>query len=136
MTRYRGIIIYSKPDLAIANRMVEFLDLIILFSIFLFYGIGDVATTLYGMKKYDMKEGNAVMTRLLGEQFLWHESIIIKSITLALAFFIYYFSRIVYSSTLYQVVWWILGILIVIRGIQVTIQNWYDIQAVRLNSSG
>lgn len=116
--------------------MVESLDLIILFSILLFYGIGDVATTLYGMKKYDMKEGNAVMTRLLGEQFLWHESIIIKSITLALAFFIYYFSRIVYSSTLYQVVWWILGILIVIRGIQVTIQNWYDIQAVRHNSSG
>lgn len=116
--------------------MIELLDLIILFFIFLFYRIGDVATTLYGMRKYDMKEGNAVMTHLLGEQFPWYESIIIKSITLALAFFIYYFSRIVYSSRLYQMVWWILGILIVFRGIQVTIQNWYDIQAVRHNSSG
>lgn len=116
--------------------MLRAIDLIFLSLILIFYGIGDVATTLYGMKKYGLKEGNQIMTRIFGESFRWYESIEAKLVMLGGVSFIYYLSRVLYSSDVYQIIWWISASLIVLRGAQVTVQNWQDIQAAQQCDDG
>jgi hypothetical protein len=115
--------------------MTEFADFTLLLLIFLFYGVGDVVTTLYGMRKYDMSEANPITAHVLGATFPWYNSIALKLVTLVVVLLIYYISRVLYTSTLYQTLWWILALLILFRGFQVTVENWQNIRAAQRHNN-
>lgn len=108
--------------------MITTLDALLLLLIFLTYGVGDVVTTLYGMKYRGMKEGNRYMVYLFGDTFHWYESILAKSMTLILVLILYYVTRVWYSSLMYQIIWWFLSTIITIQGIKVSILNLKDIK--------
>lgn len=113
--------------------MPTLLDTILLLLILVFYGVGDVATTLYGMKKYGLKEENSGMTYFFGEQFRWYESLFAKSVTLLGVVIIYLIARVWYTSWMYQALWWCIATLIILRGIQVSYFNWREIRGAFLS---
>lgn len=107
------------------------LDLILLALIFLFYGVGDVVSTLYGMKFYDMNEGEYFHKKIFGEKMRWYQSIVAKIFMLSLVAFIYFVARVLYSSQTYQIVWWIIALAIIGQGFRVSYLNFRDIKKVQ-----
>lgn len=99
-------------------------DALLLLLILLFYGIGDVLTTLYGMKYHNMKEGNWVHNRTFGDTMRWYQSIGAKVVTIGLVLIIYFVARIQHSSDVYQVLWWVIALAIIGQGIRVSYLNW------------
>lgn len=111
--------------------MITLLDAVLLSLILAFYGVGDVVSTLYGMSRHGLQEGNGIMVGVFGERFRWYESIAAKVATLGGVAFIYFVARILYSSVMYRTLWWLIATAIILRGVQVTLCNWRDIQAAR-----
>lgn len=110
---------------------MDIVDAALLVLIFLFYGVGDVATTLYGIHYCNMEEGNLVMKWLFGRDLRLYQSLLSKAVTLIGVLTIYYVSRVIYSTDTYQIVWWISAVAIIGQGVRVTFLNWRDIRAAQ-----
>lgn len=104
--------------------MVTLVDAILFFLIFLTYGVGDVVTTVYGMRVYDLTETNPVLVWLFGEQFGLGQSVLAKIVPLLAIVLFYLLVRALYAPPVSRLIWWSTASVIILVGIGVTFSNW------------